>query len=61
MKSKMTLQQRLIFPIALLGVITLLSNILAVFGINNVHSNAGAISWTNTWSAKPSWRRSAAP
>lgn len=43
MKSKMTLQQRLIFPIALLGVITLLSNILAVFGINNVHANAGAI------------------
>ncbi len=43
MKGKRTLQQRLIFPIVLLGLITLLSNILAVFGINNVNSNAGTI------------------
>ena len=41
MKGK--LQQRLILPIILLGLVTLLSNILAVFSINNVHSNAGTI------------------
>lgn len=43
MKSKMTLQQRLILPIILLGLVTLLSNLLAVFSINNVHANAGTI------------------
>lgn len=43
MKSRLTLQQRLIFPIILLGLITLLSNIVAVFNINNVNSNAGTI------------------
>ena len=36
MKGKLTLQQRLILPIVLLGLITLLSNILAVFSINAV-------------------------
>ena len=43
MKGKLTLQQRLVMPILLLGLITLLSNLLAVFGINNVHANAGTI------------------
>lgn len=43
MKGRLTLQQRLILPIILLGLITLLSNILAVFSINNVHANAGTI------------------
>lgn len=43
MKGRRTLQQRLILPIVLLGLITLLSNILAVFSINNVHANAGTI------------------
>ncbi len=43
MKSKLTLQQRLILPIILLGLITLLSNILAVFSINNVNRKAGII------------------
>lgn len=43
MKGRLTLQQRLILPIVLLGVITMLSNILAVFSINNVHANAGSI------------------
>ena len=43
MKGKLTLQQRLILPIVLLGLITLLSNILAVFSIHNVHANAGRI------------------
>lgn len=42
-KGRRTLQQRLILPIILLGLITLLSNILAVFSINNVHANAGTI------------------
>ena len=43
MRGKLTLQQRLILPIVLLGLVTLLSNILAVFSINKVHANAGTI------------------
>ena len=43
MRGKLTLQQRLILPIVLLGLVALLSNILAVFSINNVHANAGTI------------------
>ena len=43
MKGKMTLQRRLILPILLLGLVTLFSNLLAVFSINNVHANAGTI------------------
>lgn len=43
MKGKLTLQQRLILPIVLLGLVTLLSNLLAVFSINNVHANARTI------------------
>ena len=43
MKRNLTLQQRLVLPIVLLGLVTLLSNLLAVFSINNVHSNAGTI------------------
>ena len=43
MKEKLTLQQRLILPVALLGLVILLSNFLAVFSINNVHANAGVI------------------
>ena len=43
MKGKLTLQQRLILPIVLLGLVALLSNILAVFSINNVNGNAGTI------------------
>jgi methyl-accepting chemotaxis protein len=43
MKGRLTLQQRLILPVILLGLITLLSNLLAVFSINNVHANAGSI------------------
>lgn len=43
MKGKLTLQRRLILPVALLGAVILLSNLLAVFSINNVHANAGTI------------------
>ena len=43
MRGRLTLQQRLVLPIVLLGLVTLLSNLLAVFSINNVHSNAGTI------------------
>ena len=43
MKGKLTLQRRLILPIVLLGLITLLSNLLAVFSINNVNASAGTI------------------
>lgn len=43
MKGKLTLQQRLILPIILLGLITLLSNLLAVFSLHNVHTTAGDI------------------
>ena len=45
MKGKLTLQQRLVMPILLLGLITLLSNLLAVFGINNVHPTTPLMRW----------------
>lgn len=43
MKRKLTIQQRLILPIILLGVVALISNALSVFSINNVNSNASKI------------------
>ena len=43
MKGKLKLQQRLLLPVILLGLVSLLSNILAVFSINNVNANASAI------------------
>ncbi len=43
MKGRLSLQQRLILPIVLLGLITLLSNVLAVFSVNNVNASAGTI------------------
>lgn len=43
MKGKFTIQQRLMLPIILLGVVALISNALSVFGINNVNSNASKI------------------
>lgn len=43
MKGKLTLQQRLVLPVLLLGLIMLLSNLLAVFSIHNVNANAGVI------------------
>lgn len=43
MKKKLTIQQRLILPIILLGILALISNALSVFSINNVNSNASNI------------------
>ena len=43
MKNKLNIQQRLILPIALLGIVALISNILAVASIRNVHTNAAVI------------------
>lgn len=43
MKKKFTIQQRLILPIILLGVVALVSNVLSVFNINNVNYNASKI------------------
>lgn len=43
MKKKFSIQQRLILPIILLGVVALISNALSVFGINNVNFNASKI------------------
>lgn len=43
MKKKLTLQQRLILPVVLLGLVMLASNLLAGFSISNVHANAGII------------------
>lgn len=43
MKGRLTLQQRLVLPVLLLGLIMLLSNLLAVFSIHNVNANAGII------------------
>ncbi len=43
MKSRLSIQQRLILPIILLGVVALISNILAIFSIHNVNANAANI------------------
>ncbi|MEY8516221.1 methyl-accepting chemotaxis protein [Lachnospiraceae bacterium 29-84] len=43
MKKKLTIQQRLVLPIILLGIVALISNALSVFSINNVNSNASNI------------------
>lgn len=43
MKNKLRIQHRLILPIVLLGVVALISNVLAVFNINNVNGNAANI------------------
>lgn len=43
MKKKLTIQQRLVLPIILLGAVALISNALSVFSINNVNSNASKI------------------
>lgn len=43
MKKTLTIQQRLILPIILLGVVALISNTLSVFSINNVNANASKI------------------
>ena len=43
MKGRLTLQQRLILPVILLGLVAVLTNILAVFSINNIHSSAETI------------------
>ncbi len=43
MKKAFTIQQRLILPIILLGIVSLISNVLSVFSINNVNSNASQI------------------
>ncbi len=43
MKNRFTIQQRLILPIILLGVVALISSVLSVFSINNVNFNASKI------------------
>lgn len=43
MKRRLTIQQRLILPIILLGVVALISNALSGFSINNVNTNASKI------------------
>lgn len=43
MKAKLRIQQRLILPLILLGAVALISNLLSVFSINNVNSNASKI------------------
>lgn len=43
MKKKLRIQQRLILPIILLGVVAFISNVLSIFSINNVNSNASKI------------------
>ncbi|MDE6601197.1 MAG: MCP four helix bundle domain-containing protein [Lachnospiraceae bacterium] len=43
MKHTLTIQQRLILPIILLGIVALISNALSVFGIHNVNANASKI------------------
>ena len=43
MKSRLSIQQRLILPIILLGIVALISNVIAIFSIHNVNANAANI------------------
>ncbi len=43
MKHKLSIQKRLILPIALLGIVALISNILSIFSLHNVNANAANI------------------
>ena len=43
MKKKWNIKYRLILPIALLGIVALISNLLAVSNIKNVNDNAANI------------------
>ncbi|MCI8454806.1 MAG: methyl-accepting chemotaxis protein [Lachnospiraceae bacterium] len=43
MKNRLSIQKRLLLPIILLGVVALISNILAAFSIHNVNANAANI------------------
>ncbi len=43
MKNRLSIQQRLILPIVLLGVVALISNMIAIFSIHNVNANAANI------------------
>lgn len=43
MKKKITIQQRLMLPIILLGVVALISSVLSVYSIHNVNANASRI------------------
>lgn len=43
MNGKLSIQQRLILPIILLGIVALFSNALAIFSIHNVNANASTI------------------
>ena len=43
MKKKINIKYRLILPIALLGIVALISNLLAVTNIKNVNDNAAII------------------
>ncbi len=60
MKNRLSLQQRLIFPIVLLGLVAVLSNVLAVFSINNVNSMREPLRMI-IWPARRSWRKSGVP
>lgn len=43
MKSRLSIQQRIIFPIILLGIVALISNTLSIYNINHVNANAADI------------------
>ena len=55
----MSLKHRLILPIALLGILALLSNIISICNIRNV--NASASTPIIIWTAKAIWQKSASP
>lgn len=59
MKS-IRLKHRLIIPIALLGIVALLSNILSVVNIRKVNASAPILLMIS-WTAKAGCRRSACP
>lgn len=43
MKSRLSIQKRLMIPVVLLGLVALISNVLSVFSIYNVNANAAKI------------------
>ena len=43
MKSRLSIQHRIIFPIILLGIVALISNTLSIYSINHVNANAADI------------------
>lgn len=56
MFKNISLKHRLIIPVALLGIVALLSNILSIINIRNVNSSASNIA-DNYMDGKADWQK----